>query len=95
MELEKHCLELYGEKTCIIRQTLHEVKKYEVLMMDNKNKNPMFTSSTFLYVLIPNLLKLKYTVVIVERIHGTNTSDITAVHFPERAGNLLTPVWPV
>lgn len=95
-EIESNCLSLYGKKTCILRQISENdnEKKYVISWLDRDGVRGKASSSDF-YALVPYLLSLRYTVVIVERVAKTNQIDIKAVHFPEGAGKLLTPVWPV
>ena len=75
---DNYCINLYGTKTCILFQMKEQ---YEIRMMDKTEKKTVTTSKDVLYMLIPNLIRYKYTVVIVEEING-HRHEITAIHLP-------------
>jgi hypothetical protein len=81
---DKHCIELYGNKTCILYHV--DLLNIEVRLLDqiryNKNYSVKYINKSYLYNEIPNLLKNNYTVVLVEKLLNTNIIDITSVHLP-------------
>lgn len=90
---DKECIERYGRKTCIIIQKTN-LQKYEMRLLEKIKEGKIETyeiEKNSFYYLIPNLLKYRYTVVIVEElpVEG-NHKEITAVHLPVQA-TLNTP----
>lgn len=83
---DKYCIELYGEKTCILFYI--DQNSIEVRLLDkiryNKNYPVRYIDKNFLYNEIPNLLKNNYTVVLVEYILNSNTTEITSIHLPPK-----------
>lgn len=75
---DNYCTDLYGKRTCILFQMKEQ---FEVRMMDKMEKKTVTTCKDVLYMLIPNLIRYKYTVVIVEEING-HRHEITAIHLP-------------
>lgn len=90
---DKECIERYGRKTCIIIQKT-SLQKYEMRLLDKTKEGKVelyeIEKASF-YFLIPNLLKYRYTVVIVEELQVEgHHKEITAVHLPVQA-TLNTP----
>ena len=83
---DKHCIELYGNKTCILFHI--DSFNIEVRLLDhiryNKNYPVRYINKNSLYNEIPNLIKNNYTVIIVEHILNTNTTEITSIHLPPK-----------
>lgn len=83
---DKHCIELYGDKTCILFHI--DLFNIEVRLLDhiryNKNDGVKYINKNSLYNEIPNLLKNNYTVVLVEYLLNTNTYEITTIHLPPK-----------
>jgi hypothetical protein len=83
---DKYCIELYGEKTCIlfyIDQNTIEVRMLDKIRYDI-NYPTRYINKGFLYNEIPNLLKNNYTVILVENILNSNTTEITSIHLPPK-----------
>ena len=76
---DKHCLETYGNKTCILFELDNDT--VEIRLLDNNAKNT-YTGKNKLYIVIPSLLEKLYTVVLVQIIQKTNAKEIVAIHFP-------------
>lgn len=76
---DKHCLETYGNKTCILFELDNDT--VEIRLLDNNAKNT-YTGKNKLYIVIPTLLEKLYTVVLVQMIQKTNAKEIVAIHFP-------------
>lgn len=83
---DKHCLELYGEKTCIIFELengLYQLRYLNTIdttigktcTTKNINKNDF-------YIQIPTLVESSYTVVVVDHIKDTCKREIVAIHSP-------------
>lgn len=83
---DKHCIELYGDRTCILFHI--DLLNIEVRLLDhiryNKDKGIRYINKNSLYNEIPNFLKNNYTVVLVEYLLSTNTYEITTIHLPPR-----------
>jgi hypothetical protein len=80
---DEYCRKMYGERSCLLVNIVDmdgEEKLYEVRMLDKLDQRSTTTSKKYFHTLIPNLLKYKYTVVIVEIID--NNYEIMAVHLP-------------
>jgi len=75
---DKHCLETYGNKTCILFEL--DDGTIEIRLLDNKPNT--YTGKNKLYIVIPSLLEKLYTVVLVQIIQKTNAKEIVAIHFP-------------
>jgi hypothetical protein len=84
---DKHCLELYGEKTCIIFELenglyqlryLNTIDEITIDKAKNINKNDF-------YIQIPTLVESLYTVVVVEHIKDIGKKEIVAIHSPSNA----------
>jgi len=75
---DKHCLETYGNKTCILFEL--DDGTIEIRLLDNKPNT--YTGKNKLYIIIPSLLEKLYTVVLVQMIQKTNAKEIVAIHFP-------------
>lgn len=78
---DKDCIETYGKKTCILFDL--EDDNIEIRLLDNIYQIK-YTRKNKLYNIIPSLLEKLYTVVLVEKIHKTNTKEIVAIHFPSK-----------
>ena len=86
---DKHCIEAYGEKTCILFEL--DDDNIEIRLLD-KGEEPTgsagyqlkYTRRNKLYIIIPSLLEKLYTVVLVQMIQKTNTKEIVAIHFPSK-----------
>lgn len=76
---DKHCIETYGEKTCILFEL--DDDNIEIRLLDNIYQLK-YTTKNKLYIIIPSLLEKLYTVVLVQIIKKTNTKEIVAIHFP-------------
>lgn len=74
---DKHCLETYGNKTCILFELDNDT--IEIRLLDNLYQLK-YTGKNKLYIVIPSLLEKLYTVVLVQMIQ--NTKEIVAIHFP-------------
>ena len=70
---DKHCLELYGEKTCILFELENNLYQLRYL---NKNTAKNINKNDF-YIQIPTLVESSYTVVVVENIKDINKKNIT------------------
>lgn len=83
---DKHCIELYGDRTCILFHV--DLLNIEVRLLDhiryNKNNGVKHINKNSLYNEIPNLLKNNYTVILVEYLLNTNTHEITTIHLPPK-----------
>jgi hypothetical protein len=77
---DEYCRKMYGERSCLLVDMNGEEKLYEVRMLDKLDQRSTTTSKKYFHTLIPNLLKFKYTVIIVEMIE--NNYEIMAVHLP-------------
>lgn len=81
---DKHCIELYGDKSCILFHI--DLLNIEVRLLDyiryNKFGGIKYINKSCLYNEIPNLLKNNYTVILVEHLLTTNTYEITTIHLP-------------
>jgi hypothetical protein len=80
---DKHCLELYGEKTCILFELENNLYQLRYL---NKNTAKNINKNDF-YIQIPTLVESSYTVVVVENIKdinkkNINKKEIVAIHSP-------------
>jgi hypothetical protein len=78
---DKHCIETYGEKTCILFEL--DDDNIEIRLLDNLYQLK-YTRRNKLYIIIPTLLEKLYTVVLVQIIQKTNTKEIVAIHFPSK-----------
>ena len=67
---DKHCIETYGEKTCILFELDND--NIEMRLLDNIYQLK-YTNRNKLYTIIPSLLEHLYTVVLVQIIQKTNT----------------------
>ena len=76
---DKHCLETYGNKTCILFELDNDT--VEIRLLDNLYQLK-YTGKNKLYIVIPSLLEKLYTVVLVQMIQKTNAKEIVAIHFP-------------
>lgn len=74
---DKHCLETYGNKTCILFELDDDT--IEIRLLDNLYQLK-YTGKNKLYIVIPSLLEKLYTVVLVQMIQ--NAKEIVAIHFP-------------
>lgn len=75
---DKHCIDTYGEKCCILYYI--DKENIEVRLLD-RLFNPVYTiKKDKLYKTIPDYLSRKYTVVVVEMIETIGKRDITAIH---------------
>lgn len=83
---DKHCIELYGDRTCILFHI--DLLNIEIRLLDhiryNKNNGIKYTNKKSLYNEIPNLLKNNYTVILVEYLENTSTYEITTIHLPPK-----------
>lgn len=80
---DKHCIELYGNKSCILFHI--DLFNIEVRLLDCIKYNPVrYINKNSLYNEIPNLLKNNYTVILVEHVLNTNTKEITSIHLPPK-----------
>ena len=80
---DKHCIELYGNKSCILFHI--DSFNIEVRLLDHIKYSPVrYINKNSLYNEIPNLLKNNYTVILVEHILNTNTKEITSIHLPPK-----------
>mgnify|MGYP000754694550 CR=1 FL=1 len=78
---DNYCIELYGYKTCILFHI--DLNNIEVRLLDRINYDQIkYINKKSLYNEIPNLLKNNYTVVLVEKLLDTNTTEITTIHLP-------------
>ena len=81
---DKHCLETYGNKTCILFELDDDT--IEIRLLDKlyqlKLYQLKYTGKNKLYIVIPSLLEKLYTVVLVQMIQKTNAKEIVAIHFP-------------
>jgi|Laugrespbdmm15sn_2_1035079.scaffolds.fasta_scaffold00824_6 hypothetical protein len=81
---DKHCLETYGNKTCILFELDDDT--IEIRLLDKlyqlKLYQLKYTGKNKLYIVIPSLLEKLYTVVLVKMIQKTNAKEIVAIHFP-------------
>lgn len=79
---DKHCLETYGNKTCILFELDDDT--IEIRLLDKlyqlKLYQLKYTGKNKLYIVIPSLLEKLYTVVLVQMIQ--NAKEIVAIHFP-------------
>ena len=76
---DKHCLETYGNKTCILFELDNDT--IEIRLLDNLYQLK-YTGKNKLYIVIPSLLEKLYTVVLVQMIQKSNAKEIVAIHFP-------------
>lgn len=87
---DKPCLDIYGDRTCI----LFEISKdmFQLRFLD-KNNNKIVNRTEF-YIQIPTLLEKLYTVIVVENIEDLNM-EIVAIHSPpnntSNINNIITP----
>lgn len=83
---DKHCIEFYGEKTCILFHL--DLSTIEIRLLDkikyNKDYQTTYIDKKLLYNEIPSLLKKNYTVVLIEYIPNTKTNEITSIHLPPK-----------
>jgi hypothetical protein len=78
---DNYCIELYGYRTCILFHI--DLNNIEVRLLDRINYDQIkYINKKSLYNEIPNLLKNNYTVVLVEKLLDTNTTEITTIHLP-------------
>jgi hypothetical protein len=81
---DKHCLETYGNKTCILFELDDDT--IEIRLLDKlyqlKLYQLKYTGKNKLYIVIPSLLEKLYTVALVKMIQKTNAKEIVAIHFP-------------
>jgi hypothetical protein len=78
---DNYCIELYGYRTCILFHI--DLNNIEVRLLDRINYDQIkYINKNSLYNEIPNLLKNNYTVVLVEKLLDTNTTEITTIHLP-------------
>jgi hypothetical protein len=84
---DKYCKDIYGDKSCLLVGTIIKKSKdnenehiYEVRMLDQPDQRSTITSKKYFHTLIPNLLRYKYTVIIIEEID--NNYEIMAIHLP-------------
>jgi len=78
---DNYCIELYGYRTCILFHI--DLNNIEVRLLDRINYDQIkYINKKSLYNEIPNLLKNNYTVVLVEKLLNTNTTEITTIHLP-------------
>lgn len=78
---DNYCIELYGYRTCILFHI--DLDNIEVRLLDSINYDQIkYINKNSLYNEIPNLLKNNYTVVLVEKLLDTNTTEITTIHLP-------------
>ena len=78
---DNYCIELYGYRTCILFHI--DLNNIEVRLLDSINYDQIkYINKNSLYNEIPNLLKNNYTVVLVEKLLDTNTTEITTIHLP-------------
>jgi hypothetical protein len=75
---DKHCFELYGEKTCILFELENNLYQLRYL---NKNTTKNINKNDF-YIQIPTLVESSYTVVVVDNIKGIGKKEIVAIHSP-------------
>lgn len=77
-EFDTNCVKSYGEKTCTFypldRENI-EIKFLDTLSCRYVKRNEM-------YIMIPELLELSYTVIILVRVKKTGKKEITAIHTP-------------
>ena len=79
---DDYCKNMYGDRTCMLIKDPN-IGLYEVRMLDKIENDTTTTSKKYLHVLIPNLLKYRYTVIIVEKI--CDAYEILAIHLPGQA----------
>lgn len=85
---DKECIERYGKRTCMI---VRVAGGFEMRLLDKLEGSQAIAqiTSNVLHKLIPQMLRYKYTVVIVEKINGQG-SEIIAIHHPVQS-QLTTP----
>ena len=77
---DDHCIETYGNKTCILLYTNNE--KIQIRLLDSHIYK--YFKDIEMYTKIPELLEKLYTVVVVDKIKKTNSYEITAIHIPNK-----------
>lgn len=84
---DTYCKSIYGDRSCLLVGTIVKNNKdnesehiYEVRMLDQPTQRSTITSKKYFHTLIPNLLRYKYTVIIIEEID--NNYEIMAIHLP-------------
>jgi uncharacterized membrane protein YbaN (DUF454 family) len=80
---DKECIEKYGKKSCILYEKNNVT--YESRLLDNPMYNKQINKYEFAE-LIPNLLKEKYTIIIIQN------QEIVAVHLPVQSQLFLPPI---
>lgn len=73
---DKHCLEIYGKRTCILFQLSEDTYQARFL---NKLTKRIINKKSF-YMIIPSLVEDTYTVIIVDNIDYKK--EIVAIHSP-------------
>jgi hypothetical protein len=82
-DINKECIAKYGLKSCILYEKNENV--YESRVLDNSLDNK-YINKYECAELIPNLLKQKYTIIIIEN------QEIVAVHLPVQSQMFLPPI---
>lgn len=82
---DTYCKNIYGDRTCLLVGNMLKSNKdnehiYEVRMLDQPNQKSTITSKKYFHTLIPNLLRYKYTVIIIEEVN--KNYEIMAIHLP-------------
>lgn len=79
---DEYCKNIYGDRTCLLVGTMMKNDDiiYEVRMLDKPEQRSTTTSKKYFHTLIPNLLRYKYTVIIIDEIN--NSYEIMAIHLP-------------
>lgn len=82
---DTYCKDIYGDRTCLLVGNMLKNNKdnehiYEVRMLDQPTQKSTITSKKYFHTLIPNLLRYKYTVIIIEEIN--KNYEIMAIHLP-------------
>jgi len=82
---DKHCLNLYGSKTCILFYENNSHIEVRLLDKINKNSNEIIKFEKIkedsLYKIIPFYLEKRYTVVIIKST-SQHKKEITDIHLP-------------
>lgn len=82
-DIDRECVAKYGLKSCVLYEKNRMT--YESRILDNPRKNK-YINKNECAELIPELLKQKYTIIIIEN------KEIIAVHLPMQSQMFLPPI---
>lgn len=85
-DIDKECIAKYGLRSCVLYEKNRMI--YESRMLDNPRKNK-YINKHECAELIPDLLKQKYTIIIIEN------KEIIAVHLPVVQSHMFLPPIPL